>query len=171
MRSLHSSIASSQLLAPRHNVYATAGAAYFNPPVGHWCDSGVFPRQYLHKLHSPCRGAVACPFHPILENMRNLAASAPLRRVWRAVVDVGAYSVASLTAALPEATTRRYSRPTTFVSTPATARPAAHKTARLCFAHGECNPPRCRVDGSASSYGGGHADFYHSVISEIFIYR
>jgi len=50
------------------------------------------------------------------------------------VVDVGVYSVDSLTAASPEATTRRYSRPTTLVSTPATAHIAAYKTAALFLA-------------------------------------
>jgi len=42
---------------------------------------------------------------------------------------------------------------------PATAHIVAHKTASQFFAHGEFNLPRRRVDGSASLYGGGHADF------------
>jgi hypothetical protein len=42
---------------------------------------------------------------------------------------------------------------------PATAHIVAHKTASLFFAHGEFNMPRRRVDGFASLYGGGHADF------------
>jgi hypothetical protein len=97
--------------------------------------------------------------YPPSRNLRNPAAIAPLCRVLRAarVVDIGTYSVDSLTAASPEAATRRSSRPTMSQCLPQPALPPTRR--RLCFAHGECNPPRRRVDGSASLYGGGHADF------------
>ena len=97
--------------------------------------------------------------YPPSRNLRNPATFAPLCRVLRAarVVDIGTYSVDSLTAASPEAATRRSSRPTTSQCLPQPIPPPQDGVS--VFAHGECNPPCRRVDGSASLYGGGHADF------------
>jgi len=71
--------------------------------------------------------------YPPFRNLRNPAAFAPLCRVLRAarVVDIGTYSVDSLTAASPEAATRRSSLPTMSQCLP---QPTSSPTRRrLCF--------------------------------------
>ena len=90
--------------------------------------------------------------YPPFRNLRNPAAFAPLCRVLRAarVVDVGTYSVDSLTAASPEVAARRSSLPTMSQCLP---QPTSLPTRRrlcflpmaslICLAAASTAPPPC----------------------------